>query len=227
VATVSRKWRHAFIAVALLVTSAMAVTSVDYGISQDESTHRVHGQILLDYFRGVSDRALWEPLNADGSFPGTAGGYTDFDDPAWRGLNIYAGTFDLLCEAVYRYVPTGLGSYEVRHLLGGLFGALAIVMTGQLARALNGSWATGTLALLFAALTPRLVGHAMTNPKDAPFEGLYFSPVIGGIQGAWGRFEIDYWSISQRAAVEWLAAHARPEPGRLVRVRAYHGDPTS
>ena len=49
--------------------------------------------------------------------------------------------------------------------------------------------------------------------------------MIGGIQGAWGRFEIDYWSISQRAAVEWSAAHARPEPGRLVRVRAYYGDP--
>jgi hypothetical protein len=467
---VSRKWKPAFVAVALLVTTVMAITSVDYGISQDESAHRVHGQILLDYFRGVSDRALWEPLNADGSFPANAGGYTAFDDPAWRGLNIYAGTFDLLCEAVYRYVPTGLGPYEVRHLLGGLLGALAIVMTGQLAHALSGSWATGTLALLFAALTPRLVGHAMNNPKDAPFaalyicalvqllavardlprvrlwralllaitmavatdvriagllllvytglvlggwavhgrwrstvstsdavhvgawaagitalayllvsplwpyahqaplttplrvlglvshfeffhpyalfagrwitaaetpwfylpvwlgitlplfvpiglcglwrwswplafvafaavfpvvhiiatravvydearhvlfvippllalaavgwqpllrsplarwahpipslvllgtlldpltwairnhpfEGLYFSPVIGGIQGAWGRFEIDYWSISQRAAVEWLAAHARPEPGRLVRVRAYYGDP--
>ena len=81
----SRTWRHVFVAVALLVTSVMAVTSGDYGISQDESTHRVHGQILLDYFRGVSDRALREPLNADGSFPGTDGAYTAFDDPglAW------------------------------------------------------------------------------------------------------------------------------------------------
>ena len=155
-----------FVAVALLVTSVMAVTSGDYGISQDESTHRVHGQILLDYFRGVSDRALWEPLNADGSFPGTAGAYTAFDDPAWRGLNIYAGTFDLLCEAVDRYVPTGLGPYEVRHLLGGLLGALTIVMTGHLAHALDGK-----LGDRHAGAPLRGAHAAPGRPRDDQSEG--------------------------------------------------------
>jgi hypothetical protein len=40
-----------------------------------------------------------------------------------------------------------------------------------------------------------------------PYEYAYFSPLVGGIAGAEGRYEIDYWNTCQRAAALWLGAH--------------------
>lgn len=40
-----------------------------------------------------------------------------------------------------------------------------------------------------------------------PYEYAYFSPLIGGIAGAEGKFEIDYWNTCQRAASIWLGEH--------------------
>ncbi|MEO6036848.1 MAG: tetratricopeptide repeat protein, partial [Saprospiraceae bacterium] len=39
------------------------------------------------------------------------------------------------------------------------------------------------------------------NPK-IPY--VYFNPLIGGIQGAYGQFETDYWGLSTRQGIEWL-----------------------
>jgi hypothetical protein len=39
----------------------------------------------------------------------------------------------------------------------------------------------------------------------SPFEYSYFSPVIGGISGANGKFDTDYWATCSKPASEWLA----------------------
>lgn len=39
------------------------------------------------------------------------------------------------------------------------------------------------------------------NPK-MPY--VYFNPVVGGISGAYGSFETDYWGISTRQGIEWM-----------------------
>lgn len=39
------------------------------------------------------------------------------------------------------------------------------------------------------------------NPK-IPY--LYFNPVAGGVKGAYGQYETDYWGISIRQGIEWL-----------------------
>jgi hypothetical protein len=39
----------------------------------------------------------------------------------------------------------------------------------------------------------------------SPFEYSYFSPVIGGVSGAKGKFDTDYWATCSKPASEWLA----------------------
>lgn len=40
-----------------------------------------------------------------------------------------------------------------------------------------------------------------------PYEYIYFSPLVGGIAGANGKYEMDYWNTCQKAASVWLGAH--------------------
>lgn len=40
-----------------------------------------------------------------------------------------------------------------------------------------------------------------------PYEYVYFSPLIGGVQGASTQFELDYWNTCQKAASEWLGTN--------------------
>jgi hypothetical protein len=42
-----------------------------------------------------------------------------------------------------------------------------------------------------------------------PYEYTYFSPLIGGIPGASGKYEMDYWGICNKPAAEWLAQNYR------------------
>jgi hypothetical protein len=40
-----------------------------------------------------------------------------------------------------------------------------------------------------------------------PYEYLYFSPLVGGVRGASGQYEMDYWNTCQKAASQWLGDH--------------------
>jgi hypothetical protein len=48
-----------------------------------------------------------------------------------------------------------------------------------------------------------------------PYETVFFNRIIGGLPGANGRFETDYWGNSYRAATEWVIANV---PGDHLRV---------
>jgi len=41
-----------------------------------------------------------------------------------------------------------------------------------------------------------------------PFQITYFNELAGGVKGAFGRFDLDYWGTSQKHAVRWLNANA-------------------
>ena len=66
-----------------------------------------------------------------------------------------------------------------------------------------------TLAL--AALTLLTIGNFAWIGWDMlklhPYEYTYFSPLVGGIKGANGEYETDYWNTCQRAASSWLGQH--------------------
>ncbi|MDQ2714261.1 MAG: hypothetical protein M3Z08_05075 [Chloroflexota bacterium] len=40
-----------------------------------------------------------------------------------------------------------------------------------------------------------------------PYEYMYFSPLIGGIPGATGKYDMDYYLSCNKAAADWLTAH--------------------
>ena len=56
--------------------------------------------------------------------------------------------------------------------MNSLFGVLLVAFTG-LAAARVAGWRVGVLALMMAALSPRIVGHSMNNPVDLPYAALY------------------------------------------------------
>lgn len=76
-----------------------------------------------------------------------------------------------------------------------------------------------------AALT--LVSYALVAREMielSPFEYTYFSPVIGGLPGAEGKFETDYWGTCTTQAQEWLDQnyqHYTSIAGPSVEVRTY------
>lgn len=40
-----------------------------------------------------------------------------------------------------------------------------------------------------------------------PYEYLYFNALVGGLKGAAGRYETDYWGKTNREAILWLRDH--------------------
>lgn len=49
----------------------------------------------------------------------------------------------------------------------------------------------------------------LSNPK-MPY--VYFNPIVGGTEGAYGRFETDYWGVSTRQGIEWLESQGILKP---------------
>lgn len=86
-------------------------------------------------------------------------------------MHNYGGFFDLLAGATNSalgYTTADPGYHHTRHFFNALFGFLAMVFTGLLAKEIAG-WRAAVLALLLAFLSPRFFGHSMMNPKDIPF----------------------------------------------------------
>jgi len=59
--------------------------------------------------------------------------------------------------------------------------------------------------------------------RNHPLESQYFSPIVGGVEGAYGKYEIDYWGFAIKPAIDWLAEHIE-EASSPARVRMYYGE---
>jgi hypothetical protein len=67
-------------------------------------------------------------------------------------------------------------------------------------------WAAAALLALTVA------GYATVVADMAalsPYEYSYFSPLVGGLPGAVGRYETDYYATCRKPAAEWLSQHYR------------------
>jgi tetratricopeptide (TPR) repeat protein len=76
-----------------------------------------------------------------------------------------------------------------------------------------------------------LIAGSMLEPllfmvRNHRNQGVYFSPLIGGVAGAWRQYETDYWGNSTRQAVEWIQEHSDPGAAGPVRIRIWYGDQT-
>lgn len=80
---------------------------------------------------------------------------------------------------------------------------------GQTAGAGRAVWALAGLLLLWP------VGQSV---KLHPYSTSYFNALVGGLAGAEGRYETDYWVSSYKEATEWLNARAEEGGGKRLRV---------
>lgn len=144
-------FRLLFFILSLFLLVAMPLLSFDYGISGDEEVQKIYGEKLLSYYEtdGEENSAL-----------------------SYKNLYYYGGLFDYTAAWLNKNIG-GLDEYEMRHILNALVGFILMLFTGLLAKEMSGSWRVGFWALLFMAISPRIFGHSMNNPKDIPFAATY------------------------------------------------------
>jgi hypothetical protein len=68
----------------------------------------------------------------------------------------------------------------------------------------------------FAVINMVLVGLHMIRLH--PFEYVYFNELVGGLKGAAGGFETDYWGASMKEAVEWLRQNEINDASKTYRI---------
>jgi len=150
------RWHLAGALLLSILTTLVLTTFSDYGSIWDEEVHFLYGEQILAWIKTFgADRAA-----------------LSFGD-----LYLYGGLFDV-CAALSLRVSS-LGIYETRHLVNVLAGLVGLFATWRLGTLLGGA-RTGTVALLFLALSPVFYGHMFNNPKDIPFAsfatfGLYMA----------------------------------------------------
>jgi hypothetical protein len=96
-------------------------------------------------------------------------------------------------------------SRTVRHFLFlmppvALFAGLGVAALTAWARRNPVGWVPVALAGLLCADT------AATMYRLFPYESVYFSRAIGGVKGAEGRFDVEYWNQTFQECFEWLDA---------------------
>jgi glycosyltransferase involved in cell wall biosynthesis len=149
-------YRLLFITTVFALLFAMPYLSFDFGITGDEHVQKEYGELILKHFE------------TDGEFKNKDGE----NALNFQNLYYYGGLFDYSTAWLNEHIG-GLDEYDMRHLLNAFVGFLMILFTGLLAKEVSGSWRIAFFALLFMALSPRIFGHSMNNPKDIPFAAAY------------------------------------------------------
>lgn len=149
-------YRLAFKIVAVILFFLMPILSFDFGITGDEIVQKEYGEKVLSYI--------------------TSGG-ENTEALTYKNLYYYGGLFDTIAAATNKYIGI-FDTYDTRHILNALFGFILMLFTGFLAKELDGSWRTGFFALILIALSPRIFGHSMNNPKDIPFALFFIMGVL-------------------------------------------------
>ena len=144
-ASAERRWRVAAWTIAAVLLPLMLWLSRDFGVTWDEIHRQANGERIWLLYQGI------------------------VREPATPAEHLYGGLFDVLAVALQPRLPLDL--YDTRHLLNAFFGWLGIVGCGLVAARAGGGRAA-TLAMVLLAALPPYFGHAMNNPKDAPFAAM-------------------------------------------------------
>lgn len=65
---------------------------------------------------------------------------------------------------------------------------------------------------LYAVVVLMALEPAIFIARNAKFPYVYFNTVSGGISGAFGNYETDYWGVSVKQAVDWLEKQGKISP---------------
>ncbi|MBI5620902.1 glycosyltransferase family 39 protein [Candidatus Gottesmanbacteria bacterium] len=104
-----------------------------------------------------------------------------------------------------RYLNPKIGVIDgIRHFEEVVFPLAAIAAVGAVS-AMRRMGRMGRMSLIVVILV------TLTLPiiRYHPYQISYFNELVGGIQGAAGNFDVEYWGTSQKAAMKWLNANAR------------------
>lgn len=68
-----------------------------------------------------------------------------------------------------------------------------------------------------------LLGLALVLPavhvvRLHPYQMTYFNALVGGLEGANGKYEMDYWLLSYKEAMEWVNERAKERPDGKLRI---------
>lgn len=142
-----------FYLTALSMFIIMPILSLKHGMSGDEWSLIIYGNDIYNYFFNGSDVAL------------------DYDKQNWAqvaGLHYYGGLYDFTITFLHKNIFSSFDELTFRHIINSLVGALLFLYTGLLAK-LFSNWRSAIIALILIALSPRILGESMNNPKDIPF----------------------------------------------------------
>jgi len=81
------------------------------------------------------------------------------------------------------------------------------------------------LVLAYAILVLLMLQPLKFMIQYHPMQALYFSPIIGGVSGAYGNYEIDYYGVAIKPALKWLEKNVGDEKNP-PRIRMYYGSQT-
>lgn len=106
-----------------------------------------------------------------------------------------------------RYIFPQVGVIDgVRHFEEALIpiAALAALSFSDLIRFLAHKQKSMSIALIIG-IASWLVWNIVSYH---PYQITYFNELVGGVRGAYGKYDLDYWGTSQKAAVLWVNEHA-------------------
>ena len=83
------------------------------------------------------------------------------------------------------------------------------------------SWRPAAARAGLVLVTLYLAYHVSIMVRLHPNQYVYFNALVGGLPGAYGRYETDYWGNSNREAVRLLVEHLEQEGGAPPPYRVY------
>lgn len=90
---------------------------------------------------------------------------------------------------------------------------MAALAADQLQSFIKGKLSWVPLGLAAAGLLPAI----LWTVKEHPNQYVYFNAFAGGVQGAFGNYDLDYYQVSGRQMARWITQHAkRPEAGKKL-----------
>jgi hypothetical protein len=130
-------------------------------------------------------------------------------------FSLLGGTLVLNLVMVAAFRPSVYDG--LRHLLFllPLLSTLAVLGAWGLWNRLSPGLPRKVLAFTLACYGASL---AFTLADLHPYEYLFFNDSVGGLKGAYGKYETDYWGASYREAAEWLRANAWNKPSDMVKI---------
>ena len=132
--------------------------------------------------------------------------------------------FSVLFPVVFIILQDSNVYNGIRHLLFVFPPIVALSALGW--RYLFNSFGKSTLQYsLIAILAFSMLESSIWMLRSHPHQVMYFNSLFGGADEAFNEYELDYWGISTKEAIEWVDKNTPDKTvENPVRIKMYYGD---